>query len=102
MMLLLYIIKMTSISGLLYCYYWFFLRNKQFHHYNRFFLLGIVIISAIMPLLKIPIPFSGLGNENTAIRLLRVSAGDWEDPVTVTAHKNFFRIFLNWQYLSFI
>jgi len=101
-MLLLYIIKMTLIAGLLYCYYWFFLRNKQFHQYNRFYLLSIVMIAAILPLLHIPIPFAGFANDNTTTRLLRVGMGDWEDPVTITARKNFFRIFLNWQYLSFV
>ncbi|MBS1597769.1 MAG: N-acetylmuramoyl-L-alanine amidase [Bacteroidetes bacterium] len=101
MIFLIYIIKMTLISGLLYSYYWFFLRNKRFHLYNRFYLLSIPVIAAILPLLKIPLPFAGIIGDNNAIHLLRVSSGDWEDAVTITAHKNFLQIFLNWQNLGF-
>ena len=102
MIIVLYLIKMIFISGLFYTYYWFFLRNKQFHHYNRFYLLGIVPASAILPLEKIPVAFSGFTNYSSDIRLLKVTNGDWETPVTIIANKSFIKIFMSWQYLSFL
>jgi beta-lactamase regulating signal transducer with metallopeptidase domain len=49
------ITKMIACSGILYCYYWLFLRNKKFHHYNRFYLLGVTVLSIIIPFIKIPV-----------------------------------------------
>ena len=53
MNLLLFVAKIFLCSGILFTYYWFFLRNKKFHHYNRFYLLAIVIISLIFPFIEI-------------------------------------------------
>ena len=47
--------KMMACSGILFGYYWLFLRNKRFHHYNRFYLLGASGLSIILPFMKIPI-----------------------------------------------
>lgn len=55
MAFLLYFIKMVICSGVLMGYYWFFLRNKRFHHYNRFYLLGTLVLSLVLPLFKIPV-----------------------------------------------
>jgi beta-lactamase regulating signal transducer with metallopeptidase domain len=57
-------LEMTISSGVLYAYYHFFLRNSRFHQYNRFYLLGIVAISLLVPFLHIPIYFSS-GSEQT-------------------------------------
>lgn len=48
-----YLLKVTLISGLLYGYYSVALRNKKFHRYNRFYLLGTVLLSLLIPLIKI-------------------------------------------------
>ena len=53
--ILFYLLKVVLCSALLYTYYWFVLRNKQFHQYNRFYLMGISILSWIAPLIKIQI-----------------------------------------------
>jgi len=53
--ILFYLLKVVLCSALLYTYYWFVLRNKQFHQYNRFYLMGISILSWIVPLIKIQI-----------------------------------------------
>jgi hypothetical protein len=50
-----YPLKVTLISGLLYGYYWLFLRNRRFHGYNRAFLLGITLLSPILPLIPLPV-----------------------------------------------
>ena len=48
-----YCVKAIVCSGILYAYYLLFLKDKTFHHYNRFYLLLLVVVSLILPLLKI-------------------------------------------------
>jgi beta-lactamase regulating signal transducer with metallopeptidase domain len=48
-----YCLKAIACSGILYAYYLLFLKDKTFHHYNRFYLLFLVVVSLILPLLKI-------------------------------------------------
>jgi N-acetylmuramoyl-L-alanine amidase len=55
MSLLLYLGKVLLASALLFGYYRLFLRNRQFHHYNRFYLLGALLLSVVLPLCKIPV-----------------------------------------------
>ena len=56
--LLSYFLQAGICSGILYGYYHFFLRNKRFHQYNRFYLLGSVLLSLLVPLLNIPVYFT--------------------------------------------
>jgi N-acetylmuramoyl-L-alanine amidase len=53
--ILFYLLKVVLCSALLYTYYWFVLRNKQFHQYNRFYLMGISVLSWLIPFIKIDI-----------------------------------------------
>jgi len=53
--LLYYLLKVVICSAILYIYYWLVLRNKQFHQYNRFYLMGISVLSWIVPFIKINI-----------------------------------------------
>ncbi len=48
--ILLYLAKSSILSGILYAYYLLFLRNQKFHSYNRFYLLGGLFLSYIIPL----------------------------------------------------
>jgi TonB-dependent SusC/RagA subfamily outer membrane receptor len=57
--LLIYLLQVIVASGILYAYYHFFLRNREFHQYNRFYLLSAVVISLLVPFLQIPVYFSG-------------------------------------------
>src|SRR5882724_9650968 len=50
-----YLIKVFVCSGILLGYYWLFLRNKKFHHYNRFYLLGTLLLSVLLPFINIPV-----------------------------------------------
>lgn len=50
-----YFLQVVVCSGILMTYYWFALRNKRFHQYNRFYLLFVLISSWIIPLVKINI-----------------------------------------------
>jgi beta-lactamase regulating signal transducer with metallopeptidase domain len=45
--------KVILISGITFLYYRLFLKDKTFHHYNRFYLLAAVVISLLLPLLKV-------------------------------------------------
>jgi TonB-dependent SusC/RagA subfamily outer membrane receptor len=44
---------MILVSGVLLGYYWISLRNTRFHHYNRFYLVGVVLLSLLLPLLDL-------------------------------------------------
>lgn len=48
-----YLLKVMLCSGILFGYYLLALRNKKFHLYNRFYLLSSILLSWIIPLLKI-------------------------------------------------
>ena len=49
----LYFGKMIICSAVMSAYYLVFLRDKTFHHYNRFYLLSTVVLSLLLPLLKL-------------------------------------------------
>jgi len=79
-----YLLKVILISGLLFCYYFTFLRNKRFHQYNRFYLLAMAVLPVFLPLVKIPISSTlGLDNDSAAVSLLRVSNGAWQEPAAI-------------------
>ncbi len=48
-----YFLKVILCSGILFGYYYLFLRNKRFHHYNRFYLLAALALSMVLPLIRI-------------------------------------------------
>ncbi|HQX42243.1 MAG TPA: hypothetical protein PK779_11830, partial [Niabella sp.] len=79
-----YLLKLIICSGILYGYYHFFLRNEKFHQYNRFYLLGSVLFSIIVPMIKIPIFFKH-EEENNPIQYL-ISTGE---NVIVSSSKQF-------------
>ena len=71
-----YMLKVIICSGILFGYYWLFLRNKIFHQYNRFYLLAAMSLSLLLPLLKIDF-WQAQEQDSQAIRMLQaVSAGD--------------------------
>ncbi len=55
--LLFALLQIVLATGILYSYYHFFLRNKKFHQYNRFYLLAATIISVAIPFINIPVYF---------------------------------------------
>ena len=52
-LLFIYILKAILVSGILLGYYWIGLRNTKFHYYNRFYLVGTVLLSLGLPLLDL-------------------------------------------------
>lgn len=53
--MLAYIFQMMFCSAIMYGYYHFFMRNERFHQYNRFYLLSTIVLSLLLPLVKIPV-----------------------------------------------
>lgn len=51
--LFLYFGKAILASGTMFLYYRIFLKDKTFHHYNRFYLLAAMALSLLLPLLKV-------------------------------------------------
>ncbi|MEO5683107.1 MAG: TonB family protein [Chitinophagaceae bacterium] len=89
MAIILFISKLIVSNGLLYGYYHLFLRNQRFHHYNRFYLLAIAMLSFIIPFVHIPVNlFAGGQQQSTLIQTLKViNAHGWEEPVTIYARQ---------------
>lgn len=50
---LLYFGKVLISSGVMFLYYQLSLKDKTFHHYNRFYLLGSMVISLLLPLIRV-------------------------------------------------
>ena len=69
-----YLLKVIICSGILYGYYWLFLRNKAFHHYNRFYLLSATSLSLLIPLLKINWWQQNEKAANDVVKVLQVVA----------------------------
>ncbi|MEO6540576.1 MAG: M56 family metallopeptidase, partial [Ferruginibacter sp.] len=88
-----YLLKVIICSGILFGYYWLFLRNKIFHQYNRFYMLTAMALSLLLPLLKISFWQMDAG-QNQAIRVLQaVSVGDeYMSNMVITSHKS------NWSF----
>lgn len=51
--LILYFGKVIICSGVMFLYYQLSLKDKTFHHYNRFYLLSAMLISVLLPLIKV-------------------------------------------------
>ncbi len=74
----LYLLKAILCSGILFSYYWFFLRNKAFHSFNRFYLLFAVVLSLCLPLIKIDFWQQQTVQSSNVIQLLQVVTGNGE------------------------
>ncbi len=72
--ILTYLLKVMICSGILFTYYWFFLRNKQFHQYNRFYLIGAMLLSWVIPFIKIDISNVNKSDNPNLIQLLNIVA----------------------------
>lgn len=85
-----FLLKVIICSAVLFGYYWFFLRNKVFHAYNRFYLLAIVVLSVTLPLIKINIFHKAAEPKTNIIRMLQVvTVGDeYMDEVIIRPKKN--------------
>ncbi len=74
--LLTYLAEVMVISGVLYGYYHFFLRNKRFHQYNRFYLLISSLLSIVLPFLSFTIYLQSDSESTTVLENLQVVVTD--------------------------
>lgn len=82
MTLLAYLLKVIVVSAILYGYYRLFLRNKRFHHYNRFFLLSALLLSTVLPFIRIPLLYEPENPVHVAMyRTVSVINADYGDEV---------------------
>ncbi len=78
----LYLAKVILASALLFGYYRLFLRNRAFHQYNRYYLLGATLASLILPLIHLPMPeaFPLMGRTPALVHALHaIVPGDWKE-----------------------
>src|SRR4029079_1533852 len=54
--------------------YHFALRNKKFHQYNRYYILGAIVLSLLLPFLNIPVYFTAA--QTAASPVLRSLTGE--------------------------
>ncbi|HEY2647803.1 MAG TPA: N-acetylmuramoyl-L-alanine amidase [Puia sp.] len=86
---LIYLLKTVFISGLLFSYFWIFLRNRSFHYFNRLFLISIPVLSFLLPALYFNLPeFWSRSANGSPIHLLGVAQGGLEEAVTIYAKRN--------------
>ena len=72
-----YLLKVIICSGILCGYYYLALRNKNFHRWNRFYLLAAVALSLLTPVLKLNVFNSGEADKVTMIYMLRtINSGE--------------------------
>lgn len=72
-----YLLKVIICSGILCGYYYIALRNKIFHRWNRFYLLASIILSLLVPLMKINIFQKPEADKGTVVRMLQtINYGD--------------------------
>ncbi|MEP7165811.1 MAG: N-acetylmuramoyl-L-alanine amidase [Ferruginibacter sp.] len=85
-----YLLKVILSSAVLFAYYWFFLRNKVFHSYNRFYLLVIVLLSLTLPLMRINVWHKADESQTNVIKILQVvnSSDEYMDEVILYSHYN--------------
>ncbi|HEX2629902.1 MAG TPA: M56 family metallopeptidase [Chitinophagaceae bacterium] len=89
-----YILQATVVSGILYTYYHFFLRNKRFHQYNRFYLLAATLLSLLLPFVTIPVHFNSAEEVPAVYQVLSLVQVGGKSTTTI-ADKNSF----SWNFL---
>ena len=85
-----YLIKVIICAGILFGYYWFLLRNKIFHKYNRFYLLSLVCISLITPLVHIKILHKATTSDQTIKILQIINNPDSVTEIIINSSQNTF------------
>lgn len=80
-----YLLKVIICSGILCGYYYLALRNKIFHRWNRFYLLAAVVLSLIVPVMKINI-FQSSGQDKGVIKMLQTINNSDEIVIEYSRH----------------
>ena len=103
MTLILFITKVIVCSAVFFGYYFLFLRNKQFHQYNRYYLLFSAALSFLLPLVQIPVLLTGQESNHVLIKTLNViTVSGWEEEFVVTPHQSVLSLFLTFKNTALI
>ncbi|MBS1575476.1 MAG: hypothetical protein JST09_09260, partial [Bacteroidetes bacterium] len=97
-MLFSYLLQLITISGIFNSYYHFFLRNKKFHGYNRFYLLSSLVISILIPFFNIPVYFESREVISSPLfqALTTIKPGGFEDNIPVIKSPASVNTTINW------
>ena len=52
-----YVLELSIVMGILYGYYWLFMKQEKWYQINRFYLLGACILAIILPMIEIELSF---------------------------------------------
>src|SRR5882762_738339 len=85
MTILLCLVKMVLATGLLYGYYRLFLRNRQFHLYNQYYLLIAALVATVTPFISIPLHPRTQGVLTLVKTLQVIGAGPLEEQSVAAA-----------------
>ncbi|MDB5229329.1 MAG: hypothetical protein JWN76_134 [Chitinophagaceae bacterium] len=78
-----FLLKLFVSSAILLLYYWVALRNKQFHYYNRFYLLLSTAISLIIPFLRLQWFTVSSPNQHTVVFINSIQNGEVLTPTLI-------------------
>lgn len=81
--LIVYLLKVVLCSAIFYGYYLLVLQNKNFHPYNRFYLLSTAILSVLLPLLHISMFDFTSDNERILALLAMLGSSTGELPTVM-------------------
>ena len=100
--LFIYLSKVIFCSGILWLYYFFVLRNKIYHQYNRFFLMILFVCSWIIPLCTIDITTTVTSKSfvTQTIQTIAITNASFEDEVLQpTSFQISWQVFLQYIFL---
>ncbi|HQS24769.1 MAG: hypothetical protein B7Y11_11130 [Sphingobacteriia bacterium 24-36-13] len=89
-----YFLQVVFCSAIMMGYYWLVLRDKQFHQYNRFYLLMVAGFSWLVPLIKIQLNGTNI-SEDTNIYYLLSAVADNNTIIESNLKFNWYN--LSWQ-----
>ncbi len=69
-----YLLKVVLCSGILFAYYQLALKDKIFHQWNRFYLLGSVVVAMLLPVLSISV-YTPAQHQSTVISAMEIVTG---------------------------
>ncbi len=92
---ILYLLKSSACTGILLLYYYIALRNKKMHRFNRFYLLGVMIVSIVIPLLQLhwTVRHTAISDVVPVENLLNVINGQGEADSSTIAHDNWLSVY---------
>ena len=96
--LLIYLLKVSLISGLLFGYYRLFLRDRMFHQYNRLYLLAVTLLSVLLPFIPLPSVYPLIVHAPTLAGALHaITPGEWREAQSPAYVAGTYSQGLSWQ-----